>query len=368
MKELSLNRANCGARSARQQVQDGSEPVRRRRPGLGTSGRSERSREPRQESPRRDQSLLGREAVSLHSGACPTELIHQRTDVLRTELQLGGAGRSRSTRARPPTCNRAATLAAAFLTLRKPIPAVARRFCSAVFCIAVVFGVWWLLTRGEREERILSPIVAAQPGRNIRSEQLRSPLVRCALTRNLLVSLRRVVLGFSLAAAVGIPLGVLCGCFPWVNASCADQCLRPKHSDRGAHSADVFAFRHRRVSEGDVHLHRRGGVHHDGYRVRHGRRQQPLHRHGLHARRDAAADHPESPRAAGDAARVQLAAAAVRPGVRLHHAGRVGHRRWRRRRPGRIINIAQRRGHGETILLVLMIIPAVALAIDRVLY
>ena len=35
---------------------------------------------------------------------------------------------------------------------------------------------------------------------------------------------------------------------------------------------------------------------------------------------------------------------------------------------GRIITMAQRRGHGETILLVLMVIPAVALAIDRFLY
>jgi ABC-type nitrate/sulfonate/bicarbonate transport system permease component len=35
---------------------------------------------------------------------------------------------------------------------------------------------------------------------------------------------------------------------------------------------------------------------------------------------------------------------------------------------GNIINMAQRRGHRETILLVLMVIPAVALAIDRLLY
>jgi hypothetical protein len=35
---------------------------------------------------------------------------------------------------------------------------------------------------------------------------------------------------------------------------------------------------------------------------------------------------------------------------------------------GNIINVAQRRGRQETILLVLMVIPAVALAIDRVLY
>jgi NitT/TauT family transport system permease protein len=39
-----------------------------------------------------------------------------------------------------------------------------------------------------------------------------------ALTRNLLATLRRVVLGFGLAAVIGVPIGVLCGCFPRVNA------------------------------------------------------------------------------------------------------------------------------------------------------
>ena len=39
-----------------------------------------------------------------------------------------------------------------------------------------------------------------------------------ALTRNTLVSLQRVVLGFGLATAVGIPLGVLCGCFRRISA------------------------------------------------------------------------------------------------------------------------------------------------------
>ena len=38
------------------------------------------------------------------------------------------------------------------------------------------------------------------------------------LTRNLLVSLKRVVLGFALAVAVGVPLGVVCGCFRRINA------------------------------------------------------------------------------------------------------------------------------------------------------
>src|SRR5688500_8275886 len=38
------------------------------------------------------------------------------------------------------------------------------------------------------------------------------------LARNLLATLRRVALGFGLAALVGIPIGVLCGCFSGVNA------------------------------------------------------------------------------------------------------------------------------------------------------
>ena len=38
------------------------------------------------------------------------------------------------------------------------------------------------------------------------------------MTRNTLVSLKRVVLGFGLAALVGIPVGVLCGCFRRVGA------------------------------------------------------------------------------------------------------------------------------------------------------
>jgi NitT/TauT family transport system permease protein len=38
------------------------------------------------------------------------------------------------------------------------------------------------------------------------------------LTRNTIVTLRRVVLGFGLAVLIGLPLGILCGCFPAFNA------------------------------------------------------------------------------------------------------------------------------------------------------
>ena len=56
------------------------------------------------------------------------------------------------------------------------------------------------------------------PAETLNRDQLQRLWFDNALTRNLLASLRRVVLGFALAAAIGIPLGVLCGCFPWMNS------------------------------------------------------------------------------------------------------------------------------------------------------
>ena len=49
---------------------------------------------------------------------------------------------------------------------------------------------------------------------------------------------------------------------------------------------------------------------------------EPVHRHGLHAGGQPLADDHQGAGAAGDARHLQLAAAAVRPGLRLHHAGR----------------------------------------------
>jgi NitT/TauT family transport system permease protein len=87
----------------------------------------------------------------------------------------------------------------------------------ALACIAVVLGLWWFLTRGPAEERIIPP-----------SKGLWSPQetfatfgelwFERALTRNLITTLRRLVLGFGLATLIGVPLGVLCGCFPRAQA------------------------------------------------------------------------------------------------------------------------------------------------------
>ena len=83
--------------------------------------------------------------------------------------------------------------------------------------IALCLGAWWFVTRGEPEERILPPSKGlASPQETFAS--FPSLWFDRALTRNTLTTLRRVSLGFGLAALVGVPLGVLCGCFARINA------------------------------------------------------------------------------------------------------------------------------------------------------
>lgn len=86
----------------------------------------------------------------------------------------------------------------------------------SMLCLVVCYGLWWYLTRGPGEERILSYTVLPSPSETFSS--FHSLWFDRGLTRNLLVTLKRLTLGFGLAAAVGIPLGVLCGCFSRINA------------------------------------------------------------------------------------------------------------------------------------------------------
>lgn len=103
-----------------------------------------------------------------------------------------------------------------FFALRREVPAWEVVLWGLVF-VALAFGLWWYVTRGEVEERIIPPSKGlSSPVETFAS--LRSLWFDRELTRNTLVTLRRLALGFGLAAVVGIPLGVLCGCFLRVNA------------------------------------------------------------------------------------------------------------------------------------------------------
>jgi NitT/TauT family transport system permease protein len=101
--------------------------------------------------------------------------------------------------------------------LRRPIPRWVA-ILLGILCIATALGVWWFLTRGDYEDRIVQYQTLPSPAETFAKEERIRLWEDNDLMQNLYISLRRVVLGFALAAAVGIPLGVLCGCFPWVNS------------------------------------------------------------------------------------------------------------------------------------------------------
>jgi NitT/TauT family transport system permease protein len=83
--------------------------------------------------------------------------------------------------------------------------------------VVVLLGVWFLVTAGaEIESRVISPTILPSPAEVLRS--FPELWFERALSRNILVSLGRVVQGFVLAVALVFPLGVLMGSFTKVRA------------------------------------------------------------------------------------------------------------------------------------------------------
>ncbi len=77
--------------------------------------------------------------------------------------------------------------------------------------VAVVFGLWYLVTAGSPEDRILSPLTLPSPAEVV--SQIKSLWFDAALTRSIGWSMGRILFGFGLAAFIGVPLGILAGCF-----------------------------------------------------------------------------------------------------------------------------------------------------------
>jgi ABC-type nitrate/sulfonate/bicarbonate transport system permease component len=103
-----------------------------------------------------------------------------------------------------------------WFALRRELPAW-QAVLIGVAGILACLALWWYVTNGDPEERIISPSKGlSSPYETFSS--FHSLWFERALTRNLLTTLRRLALGFGLAALVGVPLGVLCGCFPSVQA------------------------------------------------------------------------------------------------------------------------------------------------------
>ena len=97
-----------------------------------------------------------------------------------------------------------------WLSIRQPTPQW-QAILLGILCIAFCLGLWWFITRGEAEERILTSDKLPSPAETFR--ELHDLWFERALMLNILVTLKRVVLGFGLALIIGVPLGVLAGCF-----------------------------------------------------------------------------------------------------------------------------------------------------------
>ncbi len=102
-----------------------------------------------------------------------------------------------------------------WFALRRPTGTI-ESVALGVACVAVVFAGWWLLTSGPPEERVVGPTTLPSPVETF--GQFSDLWENFALARNTGVTLRRVALGFLLAAAIGVPLGILAGCFTRLNA------------------------------------------------------------------------------------------------------------------------------------------------------
>ncbi len=102
------------------------------------------------------------------------------------------------------------------IKVREPIPNRMALLLTGAFVLMLLF-CWWLLTHGATiEDRVLNPIILPSPLEVLRAFpalHLEQGLVRSAFT-----SFVRVTLGFVLAAAVAVPLGVYMASFPPVAA------------------------------------------------------------------------------------------------------------------------------------------------------
>lgn len=97
-----------------------------------------------------------------------------------------------------------------------------RRLLGLVGVVVVVIA-WWFVTIGSPEERIISPVILPSPEEVLRSAP--SLWTDRALLASIAATLRRVLIGFGLAALVGVPLGVLAGSWRVIESTGAPLAL-----------------------------------------------------------------------------------------------------------------------------------------------
>ena len=113
--------------------------------------------------------------------------------------------------------------ASRLLALRIPPPRLTRQLIGVAAMGLVVLG-WWFVTSGlGSEDRLVSPIILPSPAEVFRS--FPSLLNDRALMQSIAATLKRVLIGFGLAALVGVPLGIAAGSWRVIEAAGAPLAL-----------------------------------------------------------------------------------------------------------------------------------------------
>jgi NitT/TauT family transport system permease protein len=101
------------------------------------------------------------------------------------------------------------------LRVRSDLPEMRALGLTALF-VMIVVGVWWFVTRGTPNERLVQPLILPNPVEVLQSFV---PLhFEQGLVRSALYSWLRVTTGFALAALVALPLGIYMATFPSIAA------------------------------------------------------------------------------------------------------------------------------------------------------
>jgi len=109
------------------------------------------------------------------------------------------------------------------LALRLSPPRMTRRLIGAG-SVAVLVVLWWLATRGAgAEDRWISPVILPSPMEVLRSFPVL--LNQRALLQSIAATLKRVLIGFGLAAIIGVPLGIIAGSWRVIEAGAAPVAL-----------------------------------------------------------------------------------------------------------------------------------------------
>ncbi|PWT83376.1 MAG: hypothetical protein C5B57_06910 [Blastocatellia bacterium] len=111
---------------------------------------------------------------------------------------------------------------ASLFSLRVPPPGNIRRLLGLAG-LSVVVLLWWVVTRGDIENRFISPVILPSPLEVIRS--FPALLNERALVQSVAATLKRVLLGFGLAILVGVPLGIAAGAWRVVESTGAPLAL-----------------------------------------------------------------------------------------------------------------------------------------------